>query len=156
GSGGSAGDENAIHVWDLRSGTVRCTIKAHEYAVTALASSPDGTRLISGSRDNRLKLWNLSNCTSQRDAGHSGWITAVAFTPDGAEVVSASGDATVLTWNVESGKAGRALRGHLDRVESVAVTNDRRLASRGPWMRLSGYGISGVGNRYARSVMTPQ
>ena len=35
-----------------------CPVKGHLRAITALACSPDGTRIVSGSHDNRVKIWD--------------------------------------------------------------------------------------------------
>jgi WD40 repeat protein len=124
GAGGSAGDDNSIRVWDLEQGNEVCSLKGHEYAVTALALSPDGKQLFSGSRDNRLKLWNLGNCDERHLVAHVDWVAAIVITPDGQQAVSSSRDSTIAVWSLLEGRVSRTLRGHGDRVEALAINSD--------------------------------
>ena len=67
----------------------------------AVAFSPDGTKLASGSWDFTVKLWNVS--TRKHIAtfpGHIGWVSSVAFSPDSTKLASGSSDGTVLLWDV--------------------------------------------------------
>jgi WD40 repeat protein len=72
-----------------------------------MAFSPDGKRIVSGSFDNTLKVWDAE--TGQETLtleGHSGSVTSVSFSPDGKRIVSGSTDDTVKIWNVSSLTAG--------------------------------------------------
>jgi WD40 repeat protein len=65
----------------------------------------DGKRVISGSRDNTVKVWNLETGEEQLTlSGHSDWVLAVAVTADGKRVISGSDDNTVKVWNLETGE----------------------------------------------------
>jgi WD40 repeat protein len=56
---------------------------AHTFAVWSVAFSPDGSRVLSGSSDNTLKLWDAATGTLLRTfEGHSDVVTSVAFSPD--------------------------------------------------------------------------
>ncbi|HEY9405620.1 MAG TPA: WD40 repeat domain-containing serine/threonine-protein kinase, partial [Pyrinomonadaceae bacterium] len=55
-SGGT--NENSITVWDAETGELKLTLNGHEKGVLALAFSPDGQTLVSGSYDNTVRLWD--------------------------------------------------------------------------------------------------
>ena len=65
------------------------TLAGHTGWVSAVAVTPDGTRVVSGSMDTTLKVWDLASGRLLATlAGHTDWIHAVAVTPDGTRVVS--------------------------------------------------------------------
>ena len=77
----------------------------HSALVTSVAFSPDGARVLSGSGDTTIKLWDAATGALIRTfEGHSAWVHSVAFSRDGTRVLSGSGDGTVRIWNRETGQ----------------------------------------------------
>ncbi|MEQ1906207.1 MAG: WD40 repeat domain-containing protein, partial [Pirellulaceae bacterium] len=87
--------------------------------------SPDGNRIVSGSLDNTLKLWDAATGQGLRTLrGHTGWVSSVAFSLDGNRIVSGSSDTTLKLWDAATGQELRTLQGHTSGVISVAFSAD--------------------------------
>jgi hypothetical protein len=72
-------------------------LTGHHDRVWAVALSPDGQRLASGSLDSSVRLWNLRGPGDEPAIlrGHTLGITSVVFSPDGKQLASAAEDSTV-------------------------------------------------------------
>jgi WD40 repeat protein len=101
----------------------------HTDAVRACAVTPDGRRMLSGSADRTLKVWDLP--TGRLVAtleGHADAVLACAVTPDGRRAISGSADRTLKVWDLPSGRVTATLEGHAGWVRACAVTPDGRRA----------------------------
>ncbi len=89
------------------------------------AFSPDGQRIVTGSRDNTAKVWEAASgkCLFTLE-GHAAPIWSVAFSPHGQRIVTGSADATAKVWEAASGKELPALKGHSGAIWSVAFSPD--------------------------------
>ncbi|MFK8024848.1 MAG: TIR domain-containing protein [Ilumatobacter sp.] len=98
-------------------------LTGHENRVWAIAVSPDGSLIASGSDDTTIRLWDASS-GEQVGAplvGHTDSVRSVAFSPDGAIMASAGRDFSVRLWDVAAGEQlGDPLVGHAEEVRTVA------------------------------------
>jgi WD40 repeat protein len=117
-------------VWHAATGRAEAVLKGHRSGVTALAVS--GDRLVSGSRDQTLRVWKMGGppltwpCEHAL-AGHGGDVLCVASF--GGEAMSGSADKTIRVWVVGTGACERALAGHEGAVEALVAVRGHRLLS---------------------------
>jgi TIR domain/WD domain, G-beta repeat len=107
-------------------------LTGHSGPVTAVAWSPDGRWIATGSQDRTVRLWSAATGAEVRvltGSGHA--VLSVAWSPDG-RLATAGADRNVRLWDPVTGAELRALTGHTDWVRSVSWSLDaRELASAG-------------------------
>ncbi|KAF8497996.1 WD40-repeat-containing domain protein, partial [Gautieria morchelliformis] len=74
-------------------------LEGHRFEVSCIAFSPDGSLIASGSKDQKVRVWNVATGEQLHKLRHA--ATSVAFRPDGSHVVS-RGKAT-LVWDIVTG-----------------------------------------------------
>lgn len=110
-AGRGVGGKGIVKIWDANSGEELHTLSGHTGIITAGALFPDGERVLSGSTDETIKIWNLKSgkintlstdgqtalpgFTSRPDA-HKVYAADV-FT-DGKRIVSGGMDGNIRIW----------------------------------------------------------
>ncbi|KAH8988299.1 WD40 repeat-like protein [Lactarius hatsudake] len=98
-----------------------------DWAVLSVAYSPDGRRIVTGSMDCTIQIWDsrLGIPLTKPLKGHLGTVTSVVFSPDGTHIISGSEDGTVRLWDSQTGVPIREpLKGHTGPLASVAYSPD--------------------------------
>ncbi len=117
----------------------------HSGAVGAVAFSPNGKILATGSRDQTLKLWNMETQDLIGTlAGDGSPIWSVDFSPNSSELAAGSYYWRILEWNLETGESYIPLQQD-GAVWSVKISPDERLIASGSsdqtvkvWDRITG------------------
>jgi WD40 repeat protein len=95
-----------VKLYDVQRGREIATLEGHKGRIRALAFSPDGQTLATGSADKTIRFW-LANAAGQVQPGRVfewpiGGVSSVAFSPDGM-VAAASGDnGAIVVWDVDA------------------------------------------------------
>jgi len=106
-------------------GRLVCTLTGNSSSVDSIAVTPDGKRLISGSFDTALRIWDLEKREELFTlTGHRSRVNAVVVTPDGKRLISGSQDSILKVWSLTKGEELLTLTGHRSRVNALAVTPD--------------------------------
>ncbi len=121
----TAGSDQIIKLWDLKTTANPRSLKGHEGIIHSIAFSPNGERLISGSWDKTIRLWDINAATELHQFKGKDSIYSVAFHPNGQLIAAGSFDETITIWDCNTGKLVRTLRGNgMLTVYSVAFSPD--------------------------------
>jgi WD40 repeat protein len=100
-------------------------LEGHTRPVESVAFSSNGLRIVSGSDDHTVRVWDaVSGAILHTLEGHTDWVRSVDFSPNGLRIVSGSGDHTVRVWDAVSGGILHILEGHTGLVRSVTFSPD--------------------------------
>src|SRR5262249_15092192 len=111
-------------------------LTGHRRPLRAVAVSPDGRHIITGSYDRTAAVWDLATGQRLRElTGHRASVRAVAVSPDGRYAVTGSEDRTAAVWDLATGQRLRELEGHQRAVMAVAYSSDGRHAVTGSYDR---------------------
>jgi WD40 repeat protein len=118
---------SGAEVVELRSAKADAqkTLSGHGDMVHAVAFSPDGSQLASGSRDKTIRFWNRAEGKEIRNvAAHEGTIYTLAYNHDGSLLASGGFDRAVKLWTTADGKEAKKLEGHGEGVFILRFTKD--------------------------------
>jgi WD40 repeat protein len=130
-----------FQIWDLESGVqVGETWEDNDFGVTAIALSPDGKKVASGSSDGAVKLWNIDTGKVIKTwTGHIKEVRSVSWSSDGGRVLSGSRDGTFRVWGVEVGETS-ILQGPINTGEKVWAVcyspDDKMIATGGDDLKI--------------------
>jgi WD40 repeat protein len=130
-----------IYIWNIQTGQIVQTLKGHQNLVSAVAFSPDGDLLLSGSWDRSARIWSLKKGQVLHTLEAAGKVTyargdgkrsramklpvdSVAFSPDAKLVAIGSADHWTRLWDVTSGNLVHSFEGPQEAVAGVQFSPD--------------------------------
>lgn len=121
------GDE--VIILDGATGST-LTLTGHSADVLDAAFSPDGTQMVTSSRDRTARVWDAnSGRLLQTFTGHQNEVSCVSFNSSGTRIVTGSLDQTAKLWDVDSGRELATLRGEKSPIRDIEfVPNEHKIA----------------------------
>jgi WD40 repeat protein len=146
-----------VRLYDLGTETPGRVVTSHDFDVTSVAFTKDGSAVISGSHDHTVKRTSLATGRTEWQApGYFEQVNAVALSKDGALLATGSGDGryaqrvlqagakclgpgAVRLWDARTGCLLRRLGDPAEQILAIALSPDGRQLAAG------GAGASGSG-----------
>jgi len=118
--------KNSLILEDIASGKIRIMI---DEDIRAVAFSPDGRYILSGSYLGTVRLWDAATCKEIKTYKHGGHVQSVTFSPDGNKILSGSEHqdadlSTIKLWEIATNVETIKITGHSGGVKSVAFSPD--------------------------------
>lgn len=80
-------------------------LKGHHDNIWSIAFNSDGTKIVSGSSDRTIKIWNSQTGQCLKTiSGHNRPVLSVAFSGDGNTIASCGAHSIIKLWNVLTGE----------------------------------------------------
>jgi WD domain, G-beta repeat len=105
----------------VATGTFIRSFEGHTHWLYAIKFSPDGTRILSGSADNTMKLWETKTGRLIHTFEVEG-VKSVAFSRTGRFLLSGSTDSTIQLWTESGRKLGQMVSS--SKAEWLTITPD--------------------------------
>ena len=114
-------------------------LRGHSGPVEAIAVSPNGRWLLTGSADTTARLWDLHGMKdgeSQVLQGHQAPVRLATISPDSRWAATTDDDGQVIVWDLESSPPESlwVLSAHRGKIHDLAVSSDSR------WLAVGGTG----------------
>jgi COMPASS component SWD3 len=113
--------DEAVFLWDVRSGRCMRQLPAHSDPVRGVDFAADGTMMVSCSTDGLIRIWDSGTGQCLRtlvDEDRKG-VTSVCFTPNGRFVCAWTLDECVRLWNYAEGRCVKTYQGHVNKEFSL-------------------------------------
>ena len=129
----TASDDRTVKLWG-EDGSLLTTFQSPQDSVLGIATSGDGSKLISGHWNgaiNILRVDNLNQPQIHLDKtikGHKVGVWRIAVSPNGKIIATASEDKTAKLWDWQ-GNLITSLNGHQDVVKAIAFSSDSNMVA---------------------------
>ncbi|KAL4974522.1 transcriptional regulator of RNA polII, SAGA, subunit-domain-containing protein [Aspergillus desertorum] len=131
------GDDSTVQICDISrsSLTPKLDFKASRDVVSALAFSPDGSKLAIGDARGRVLVYKVADgsLVNDRWTAHTSRITSIAWNDNGAHIVSGALDTNIFVWSLTNpGDWLQVPNAHKEGVNGVAwIAGSSKVVSAG-------------------------
>jgi WD40 repeat protein len=101
----SASEDGKARIFDVKTGRREHILSGHMGAISSVAYSARGDRIVTGGTDATIRIWRVDGGAPIVLLGHQGSVKTAVFNDRGDRVVSTGDDGTVRVWDAMSGRS---------------------------------------------------
>lgn len=112
--------------------------KGHENWITAVTVLPDKRRMVTGSYDKTLRLWDLkTGVVLKKMEGHRNMVWGSTVSRDGRLIASGDANGEVIVWHGETGESlTQPINAHTNLITSLDFSPDGTVLATGSFDRI--------------------
>lgn len=111
-------------LWDAQTRKKIVELTGHTQEITTVAFAPGSTRILTGSADGSVRIWDSEGLLLRQILAHPLPVRAVSVSADGQWFATGSDDAAARIWRLDSGEEWLTLSGHQGPVYAVEFSPD--------------------------------
>ncbi|RKU09711.1 hypothetical protein C6501_15010 [Candidatus Poribacteria bacterium] len=119
-----------IVLWEIPDGKLQFWLKGHTNKINALAFTPNGKMLASGSDDGTIRVWDASTGTEMLSLSSDNTLFLV-FSVDGKILASKNRDGIIYLWDITTGKQLNSIQGSESGRNVMAISVDNKILASG-------------------------
>lgn len=125
----SASEDGTIKIWDITTEECISTLGGGNDEIESIVYLPGPRPMLAAATETSITAWNLETkkCTATLKHNHDGGGNRMSMAVIGGAgllISSGSYDSSIKVWDMASNSCIKTLKGHTDRVNSIAVSPD--------------------------------
>ncbi|MFI5524260.1 hypothetical protein [Streptomyces platensis] len=120
----TAGDENAVRVWNRATGRRIATLNGATGTMRSLAITPDGSTLAAASADGTIRVWDVATRRTAAVLREARTVRELALRPDGRALAYVSTNDTTRLWTLHPGQTSTPLSNPKTTVNAMTFSPD--------------------------------
>ena len=116
--------DSTIYLWKSKDLKKAGQLVSHTAEVTSIKALPFSTKLVSGSLDQSIKVWNLQSKSLETSINTELKIIALELTFDSFTIVASHGDASLRLWDAKTGEQIGRTPAFPNIIKKMSLTHD--------------------------------
>ncbi len=108
----ASGGGEILDIWNVQTRETLHTLQADSHFIHTCAFSPDNRKVISGSHDKTIKVWDLEKGKELKSLCGFNEIRVCIFSPDAKHIISGDDMGALIVWDTQTGERLHILDGH--------------------------------------------
>eukprot|EP00814_Leptocylindrus_danicus_P019781 CAMPEP_0116027796 /NCGR_PEP_ID=MMETSP0321-20121206/14922_1 /TAXON_ID=163516 /ORGANISM="Leptocylindrus danicus var. danicus, Strain B650" /LENGTH=592 /DNA_ID=CAMNT_0003501379 /DNA_START=29 /DNA_END=1807 /DNA_ORIENTATION=- len=126
----SGGDDAMLRLWDFsQDNKPVLTLSGHGDAIRSVVSLADGLRVVTGSYDHSVRVWDIQQKSCLMILDHGAPVESLLVLPGAAGFVASAGGTAIKIWDLISGRMIQETSTHSKTITSLCLAHNCGVSS---------------------------